>query len=161
MWSDQECNGRNQWATDIAFWHNILQPFLALTVAYYFTNGKLPIWVYIIFIIYVTTSLPKIIEKKQPNQCSKPCKNDQYGLAWEHTATENLGYVWVIFCMAIIAPILMMKKSGHIYGGIILGTYIVADFLAVTRCPDLVTPPNGSWWCLMGALIPVSAIYIN
>ena len=72
MWTDQECNGLNQWATDVAFWHNIFQPFLSLVWAYYFTNGKLPIWVYIMFFLYVTTSLPKIYDKRGINQCSKP-----------------------------------------------------------------------------------------
>jgi len=130
-------------------------------VGYYFTNGKLPIWVYIIFFLYVTTSLPKIYDKKRSNQCSKPCKDDQYGLSWGYTNTENSKYVWIIFCLAITAPVLTMKKNGYIYGGIIIGAYVLSHFIAVTRCPDRITPPNGSWWCLMAALLPVAAIYIN
>ena len=161
MWADQECTGQNQRATAIAFWHNILQPVVSLAIAYYFMDGKLPSWVYIIFLIYVTTSLPKIFDKKKDNQCSKPCNNDQYGLSWEYTNTQNSAYVWFIFCIAIIAPILTMGKNGCIYGVILIGTYILSHFLAVIRCPELVIPSNGSWWCIMSALIPLSAIYIN
>ena len=42
MWIDQECSGLNQIATDLGFIHNILQPVISLSVAYYFTSGKIP-----------------------------------------------------------------------------------------------------------------------
>ena len=47
MWSDQTCSGTNQKATEIAFYHNILQPVISILLAFYFTNGKLPIFVYL------------------------------------------------------------------------------------------------------------------
>jgi hypothetical protein len=161
MWSDQECSGKNQKATEIAFYHNVLQPVVSISVAFYFTNGKLPLYVYGIFILYLLTSLPKIYEKKNPNQCSKPCSKEKDGLSWEYTATENPKYVWGIFCLALLAPLISMKKHGIIYSGLILVTYIIAHFISVSRCKYRIVPPNGSWWCLMASIVPLTAIYIH
>jgi hypothetical protein len=161
MWSDQECSGKNQKATEIAFYHNVLQPVVSLIVALYFTNGKLPIYVYIIFILYLLTSLPKIYEKKYPNQCSKPCSKENDGLSWEYTETKNATYVWGVFCLALLLPFMTMKKSGPIYAGLLLATYIIAHFISVSRCKNRIVPPNGSWWCLMASIIPFVAILIH
>ena len=161
MWKDQECNGLNQTATDIGFIHNILQPVLSLGAAYYFTGGKIPLYVYGVSIIYIITSLPRIIEAKKDNQCSLPCNGSDDGLSWKHTETKNARYVWGIFCIALALPFITMKKNGHIYSGIIVTTYIISDFISVSRCPNSITPPNGSWWCLMAVFIPLLALKIN
>lgn len=160
MWRDQKCEGLNQKATNLGFWHNILQPIVSLIIAYYFTGGNIPKWIYIIFIIYMLTSFPKILKSKIPNQCSKPCSNTNIGLEWKYTKTENMGYVWLIFCLALLAPLLAME-GGKIYGLLILITYIIAHFISVSRCPNSIVPSNGSWWCLMAAFIPLIAIKLN
>ena len=161
MWKDQECNGLNQTATDIGFIHNILQPVLSLGAAYYFTGGKIPFYVYGVFIIYIITSLPRIIEAKKDNQCSLPCNGTDDGLSWKHTETKHAWYVWGIFCIALALPFITMKKNGHIYSGIIVTTYIISHFISVSRCPNSITPPNGSWWCLMAVFVPLLALKIN
>ena len=51
MWRDQKCDGLNQMATNLGVWHNILQPIVSLVIAYYFTDGNIPTWIYIIFFI--------------------------------------------------------------------------------------------------------------
>jgi hypothetical protein len=162
MWKDQECNGLNQFATDIGFIHNILQPLVSLLIAYYFTDGKLSPYIYILFIIYLTTSLPEIIKMKKSGQCSRPCNDGEVGLSWKYTNTNYPVYVWGIFCLAIIAPLLIMKGNGKVYGGIVMGLYILAHFISINRCPNnQESPPNGSWWCMMAALVPLVAIKIN
>ena len=40
MWMDQNCSGLNQKATNLAFWHNVLQPVVSLGVAYYLLMEK-------------------------------------------------------------------------------------------------------------------------
>ena len=74
---------------------------MSILVAYYYTNGKLPIYIYGIFIIYLTTSFPWIYKMKKKNQCSLPCKNSNVGLSWDYTNTQYQMYVWGIFCLAI------------------------------------------------------------
>lgn len=162
MWKDQECNGLNQIATDIGFIHNILQPFISLLVAYHFTNGKIPVYVYVVFIIYLVTSLPKIIKEKNKNQCSKPCNGGEVGLSWNYTNTETPTYVWGVFCLALICPFLTMKTNGKTYALILLGAYVFAHFISIERCPNnKQAPPNGSWWCIMASLVPLIAIKLN
>ena len=162
MWLDQDCKGLNQKATDLAFYHNILQPVISILVAYYYTNGKLPIYTYGLFIIYLVTSLPWIVKMKKKNQCSLPCNDSDIGLSWDYTNTQYPTYVWGIFCLAVSVPLLTMKKNGHIYTGIIIGTYILAHFISENRCSNTnVIPPNGSWWCILGSMVPLGALIIN
>ncbi len=162
MWKDQECKGLNQIATNIGFIHNILQPVISLLIAYYFTGGKIPSYIYIIFVVYLATSLPEIIRMKKSDQCSLPCNDGEVGLSWKYTNTNYPTYVWGVFCLALIAPFLSMKGNGKVYAGIIMGIYILAHLISIKRCPaNQGTPPNGSWWCVMAALVPLLAIKIN
>lgn len=161
MWSDQDCTGLNQWATNVGINHNILQPLLSFGIAYYYTNGKIPMYIYILLLIYIITSLPKILKMKEPEHCSMPCGKDKYGLSWPYTNTSDIVYVWFIFCIALAAPCLLMKNDGRIYASIIIGTYILAYFISNNRCPNAVIPPNGSWWCFMAALVPLFTLFKN
>jgi hypothetical protein len=162
MWKDQECKGLNQLATNIGFIHNILQPLVSLLIAYYFTGGKIHPCIYLIFGLYLMTSLPKIIKKKEKNQCSLPCNNGVDGLSWKYTTTEYPIYVWAVFCLALIAPLLSMSGGGKIYAGIVLAIYFLAHCISISRCPNNIgAPPNGSWWCMMAAFIPLLSIKIN
>jgi len=161
IWTDQACSGLNQRATTIGFWHNILQPIVSLAVAYYITNGNIPIYVYLVVGLYIVTSLPRIWEAKKPNQCSLPCSKGSLGLSWNYTNTKNSTYVWAIFCIALAVPLLCMKKDGETYAGLIIATYILSYFVSKSRCPMGIIPSTGSWWCLMAVLIPALAIMIN
>jgi len=161
IWTDQECNGLNQKATYIGYIHNILQPLVSLGVAYYFTGGKIPSYIYGVIILYITTSLPHVIHARKDGQCSLPCSGDNVGLSWKHTDTNSSWYVWGVFCIALAMPFLTMKKNGYIYSGMVIASYVSAYFISVTRCPKRVTPPNGSWWCLMAAFTPLLALQIN
>jgi len=158
MWIDQDCKGLNQTATNIGIIHNVLQPILSFGLAYYFTKGKIPIYVYIIFGLYLITSMPKIIEMEDLNHCSKPCKDDSHGLSWPYTKTHNMKYVWLIFCLSLALPLLSMKKNGLFYCLILIIMYIISHFISMERCPNNVIPPNGSWWCLLAAILPILKI---
>ena len=160
MWIDQECNGLNQFATDLGFVHNILQPLISLLVAYFFIN-KIPIWQYLITMLYLIYSLPKIWLSKKPEQCSKPCSKDEIGLSWEYTNTMNSVIVWLIFLLALGSPFLLMKKNGFMYFSLLIITYIISYFISVNRCKNSVVPSTGSWWCLMATIIPFMALFIN
>ena len=162
MWKDQQCKGLNQIATTIGFLHNILQPLISLIIAYYFTNGKIPKYIYAVFVLYLITSLPKIITQKTDDQCSKPCNGGEIGLSWKYTNTEQPTYVWAVFCLALAVPLLAMNKNGDLYAILIIGTYIIAHFISISRCPNNKnSPPNGSWWCMLAALLPLVALKIN
>jgi hypothetical protein len=159
MWTDQTCTGLNQWSTNLGFIHSILQPLISLLVASYFVED-IPPYVYACFALYVFTSLPSILKKKQPNQCSRPCKKGGVGLSWEYTNTSNQRYVWAVFCLALIAPITTMKEDGRLYSAILVATYILSHFISVSRCPNHSgAPPNGSWWCLMASVIPLFTVF--
>lgn len=160
MWKDQECKGLNQTATDLALLNVLLQPFLSLALAYYFTGGKLPSYIYIAFIIYLLTNFPKYIKNKKKNDCSKPCNKDNIGLSWKFTADNDM--FAIPFLLALIFPFLSMKDNGIKYAGSITGTFILAHFISEARCPgNKESPPNGSWWCIMSTVIPLLAIKIN
>ena len=161
MWIDQECSGLNQMATNVGFIHNILQPIISLGVAYYFTNGKLPMFVYAGVLLYIFTSLPFIIQAKENNQCSLPCNGTTDGLSWNYSETKYKSYVWFIFLIAVTIPFMGMKKNRYIYIGFIILTYIGAHFISINRCPNRITSPNGSWWCLMAVFVPLLSIWIN
>tara|TARA_B110000967_G_C18894613_1_gene569692 strand:- start:516 stop:1151 length:636 start_codon:yes stop_codon:yes gene_type:complete len=159
IWMDQECSGLNQKVTTIVFFQNILQPIVSLFVAYYMTNGKIPIWIYGIILLYIIYSVPKIWESKSPDQCSKPCKEGQLGLSWDYTLSDHYKIVWVIFALALGTPYLLMKK-GYIYFSLLMGTFIMSIFIGEDRCGTS-PAPSGSWWCLMATIIPFLAIFIN
>jgi len=161
MWTDQSCTGLNQLATDIGFWHTILQPMISIVVAYYLTDGNIPVWMYAVLALYLLTSLPLIINSKKTNQCSLPCKPGGNGLSWKYTNTTHSLYVWAIFCISLALPFLQMKHHGHLYAGFIIGTYILSYFLSSKRCPTSLSPSNGSWWCLMAVFIPLIALKLN
>ena len=160
MWVDQECTGLNQLATTIGFWHTVLQPIVSLVVAYYFTNGLIPNWMFLLLGLYIVFSLPKIFEKKVEGVCSKPC-NGSDGLAWEYTNTDSPIFVWGLFCLALAAPLLTMKGNGRLFAGIIVGTYIASHFISIHRCPNASTAPNGSWWCLLSVIGSLTGVVVN
>jgi len=160
MWIDQECSGLNQIATDLGFIHNILQPILSFSLAYLMIN-KIPKWSYIPLILYIIYSLPKIWAAKEKNQCSKPCSEDNIGLSWKYTNTDDSRIVWLLFAIALSVPFFLMKNKGHIYFLLIMIIYFISHFIAKNRCSGSIIPSNGSWWCLMAVFIPLSAIFIN
>ena len=159
MWLDQECKGANQIATDIGFWQNIFQPIVSIIVAFIITKGKMPVYFYIPLFAYLFYSLPQIVKAKHPDRCSKPCENSDMGLAWDYTNTENDNIVWLIFLAALAVPFLAMPENGVLYTGLAVATYIVSLFISKNRCPasDKI-PTSGSWWCLLGFVIPIIAI---
>ena len=162
MWIDQECKGINQIATNIGLWHNLLQPISSIAIAYIFTNGKLPLYVYLPFIAYMLISVPRIYNAKQENQCSKPCKNDSVGLSWEYTKTKDSSLVWVLFVFALAIPFLTMPKNGILYTSIIFISFIISNMISSFRCPGKYNiPTSGSWWCLMAFTLPILSIFIN
>lgn len=160
MWTDQKCSGTNQWATEMAFWHNIFQPFITLGTACSFTGGNVHYLIYLSFALYLA-AVPQIYNAKKPNQCSHPCENSSIGLAWPYT--NGLGKLgWFIFLIAVSSPFLAMRTNGWVYFSITVGTYLLAATIASKRCPNTKNiPSNGSWWCLMAAFIPTAAIFIN
>jgi len=160
MWIDQECSGLNQIATDLAFVNNILQPVVSLLVAYVMIR-KIPKWSYLLLLLYLVFSLPKIWEAKTEDQCAKPCSEENIGLSWEYTNTKQTEIVWIIFALAVSMPFLLMKKNGFIYFLLVMGTYIISHFIAQDRCNGSLIPSNGSWWCLMAVFGPLFAIFIN
>ena len=161
MWLDQNCTGTNQLATSMAYYHSLLQPFASLFVAYLFTKGNIHPAIYISYLLYLMFSVPYIVEAKEPNQCSKPCKESKLGLSWPYTNTKS-SMTWIIFLVALVSPFLMMKKNGAFYAIFISLLYLVSVYISDRRCKDgRMIPSSGSWWCLMAAFIPTSAIFIN
>ncbi len=162
MWLDQECKGCNQVATDIGFWQNIFQPIVSILVAIVITKGKLPFYFYIPLIVYLIYSVPQIVKAKHSNRCSKPCKGSSVGLSWEYTDTENDNIVWLIFLAALAVPFLGMPENGGLYAGLAVATYIVSLVISVNRCPGYdKQPTSGSWWCLIGFIVPLFALFAN
>ena len=160
MWMDQECSGLNQVATNLGFIHNILQPFVALLVASIMIK-KIPNGIYIPFLAYLVYSLPRIYDKKNNDQCSKPCSEEKIGLSWEYTNTDNSSLVWLIFAIALSVPFLAMENNGYAYFALTMAMYTASHFIAQNRCKGAIIPSNGSWWCLMATIIPLFAIFIN
>ena len=168
MWKDQECTGLNQMATEIGFWLVISQPIIAYLIAYYFTrsSARWSDWTtYIPLGIYLVFSLPHIYAAKKPNQCTRPCNNSKVGLYWHYTNSSNIHFIhfldWLFFLIAITATFLMMPKNGNIYAYINVGTYLIAAMISRYRCIGPNNISNGSWWCIMSAVISLAAIAIN
>jgi hypothetical protein len=162
MWMDQECSGLNQIATNLGLIHNILQPVISLLVAYLMIK-KVPNWSYLLLLLYLVISLPKILAAKEENQCSKPCQGSDIGLTWDYVIVDHSYLVWILFAIALAAPFLLMKKNGYIYASFLMFTFALSHFIALRRCnnPININAPSGSWWCLMAAFGPLIAIFIN
>jgi len=162
MWIDQECSGLNQIATDLGFIHNILQPVISLLVAYLMIK-KVPNWSYLLLLLYLVISLPKILAAKEENQCSKPCHGSDIGLTWDYVIVDYSYLVWILFAIALAAPFLLMKKNGYIYASFLMIIFAISHFIALRRCKrDInINAPTGSWWCLMAVFGPLIAIFIN
>ena len=162
MWMDQECSGLNQLATHYSLIHVVLQPVISLLVAYLMIK-KVPNWSYLLLLLYLVISLPKILAAKEENQCSKPCHGSDIGLTWDYTIVDHSYLVWILFAIALAAPFLLMKKNGYIYAFFLMITFAISHFIAYHRCnkPILINAPSGSWWCLVSAFGPLCAIFIN
>jgi hypothetical protein len=171
MWIDQECSGLNQIATDYSLIHVVLQPVLSLFVAYLLVK-KVPNWSYLLLLLYLVISLPKILSAKEENQCSKPCNGSDIGLTWDYTVVDYSYLVWILFAIALAAPFLLMKKNGYIYASLLIIAFVLSHFIAIHRCRDPApthswwkrrgySAPTGSWWCLTAVLGPLCAIFIN
>jgi hypothetical protein len=171
MWIDQECSGLNQIATDYSLIHVVLQPVLSLFVAYLLVK-KVPNWSYLLLLLYLVISLPKILSAKEENQCSKPCNGSDIGLTWDYTVVDYSYLVWILFAIALAAPFLLMKKNGYIYASLLIIAFVLSHFIALHRCRDPAptnswwkrrgySAPTGSWWCLTAVLGPLCAIFIN
>ena len=162
MWIDQECSGLNQLATDYSLIHVVLQPVLSLFVAYLLVK-KVPNWSYLLLLLYLVISLPKILSAKEENQCSKPCNGSDIGLTWDYTIVDHSYLVWILFAVALAAPFLLMKKNGYIYASFLMIIFAISHFIALRRCKrDInINAPSGSWWCLMAVFGPICAIFIN
>jgi|TARA_B110000967_G_scaffold177163_1_gene191107 hypothetical protein len=171
MWIDQECSGLNQIATDYSLIHVVLQPVLSLFVAYLLVK-KVPNWSYLLLLLYLVISLPKILSAKEENQCSKPCNGSDIGLTWDYTVVDYSYLVWILFAIALAAPFLLMKKNGYIYASLLIIAFVLSHFIALHRCRDPAptnswwkrrgySSPTGSWWCLTAVLGPLCAIFIN
>ena len=168
MWMDQNCSGLNQKATNLAFWHNVLQPVVSFGVAYYMTNGNIPNYIYLILSVYLLYSFPKIYNAKKDNQCSVPCKGSNVGLSWPYTNTDIHfvnQIVWLIFAIALAVPFLAMKRNKLIYFGLVLITFMMGHLISINRCKNdelnSNNPTSGSWWCLIGAFAPLVSVYVN
>jgi len=159
MWRDQECKGLNQKVTRIAFYFILFQPIVSLLVAYIMTNGKIPVWLYMINIIYVIYSIPILYSKLEDNQCTKPCDGSDYGLNWPWVESNTL--LWIIFFLGLTSPFLLMKKVGNIFFVINLIIWLLSGIIGSYRCQGWVNIPSGSLWCLMGFLGPLFGIFIN
>ena len=171
MWIDQECSGLNQIATDYSLIHVVLQPVLSLFVAYLLVKN-VPNWSYLLLLLYLVISLPKILSAKEENQCSKPCNGSDIGLTWDYTVVDYSYLVWILFAIALAAPFLLMKKNGYIYASLLIIAFVLSHFIALHRCRDPAptnswwkrrgySSPTGSWWCLTAVLGPLCAIFIN
>ena len=159
MWIDQECSGLNQQATHVGFWLVISQPLVALATAYYMTGGRLEYWVYAVTLSYLLYSAPIIYKGKEPNQCSKPCPGSDIGLSWLWAPSTSL--VWIIFCLAISAPFLAMKRNGHIYFIGVIALFLLAGIIGSHRCNGPTAVPSGSLWCLFAFVGPFMGVFIN
>ena len=167
MWKDQDCKGLNQKATKISIYFILLQPIVSFVVAYIMTNGKIPNWLYMITIIYIIYVIPTLYSKLEDNQCTKPCNGSDFGLNWAWTDIDigkrNIRgtFVWFVFFLALISPLLLMKKNENIY--FILNTviWLLSGIIGSYRCQGITDISSGSLWCLMAFLMPLSAIYIN
>jgi len=156
IWKDQECAGLNQKATQITFYVVFLQPIISLLVAYIMTNGKIPMWLYILNIIYIIYALPFIYKKLKTNQCTKPCDGSKIGLSWPWLGENNIGAF--IFFLALVSPFLLMKNNGTKY--FILNTvmWLLSGMIGSYRCQGIVDIPSGSLWCLMAFIFPLYKI---
>jgi len=167
MWKDQECSGLNQQTTRIAFYIVMLQPIVSLLVAYHFTKGKIPMLLYMINIFYVIYVIPMFFSKLKDNQCTKPCDGAKIGLNWHWTDIDvgeggvNGSLLWIIFFLAAISPLLLMKKNGRLFFIINLIIWSLSGIIGSYRCQGLVDIPSGSLWCMMAFLGPLVGIYIN
>lgn len=156
MWKDQECKGLNQKTTIIAFYFLLFQPIVSLLVAYHFTNGEIPNWLYMIEFIYIIYAIPILYSKLEPNQCTKPCNGSKFGLNWPWVVDNSL--VWVVFFGGLVSPFLLMKKTGTKFFILNLIAWILSGIIGSYRCQGLVDIPSGSLWCLMGFFGPLYKI---
>jgi len=160
MWCDQECKGINQKTTIIAFYIILLQPLVSLLIAYSMTNGKIPMWLYMIEIIYVIYAIPILYSKLEANQCTKPCNGSQFGLNWPWVVDNFL--VWFTFFCGLVSPLLLMKQNGTTYFILNLIIWILSGIIGSYRCQGGIADiPSGSLWCLMAFFGPLFAIFMN
>ena len=161
MHLDQPCGDVNRAATQVAFWQNLLQPAVFIIAAIVFSGCRLPPIAWISTAVYVIFVVPSILRVKDAGECTEPCPGQSTGLRFPYTDVEgNNMVVWTLFALAMALPFLAMQKDGGLYAALILVTYAVAVGIGYVRqCDD--TPATGSWWCLLGLVIPIFALGRN
>ena len=161
MWMDQECSGLNQTATYLGFLHVVLQPIMSISLAYYMTKGNIPLFIYGLLFVYLIYSVPLLYSSLKEGQCSKPCNGSKIGLSWDFVNPESGTYLWIVFFLALVTPLLLMKKNGKLYFTANLIVWILSGIIGSYRCNGPVPIPSGSLWCLMAFMGPLCAIFIN
>lgn len=157
MHLDPNCGRLNRTATSIARWQNALQPLVSLAVAFGMYRTRVNSWILGAFAAYAYLSLPGIL--RAPATCSETCAGGR-GLAWEYTKPESV-LTWPLFVLALGLPLLSLPHRGKTFLAITIGTYLLAIAISKMRCRPEWGAASGSMWCLMGAFVPLAAIFIN
>ena len=165
MWIDQKCKNINIIATKIGFFQNLFQPLISIIIALYFTKKKLNKFhfMYVSSFLYIIFVIPRLLIDgyKKTNKCTRPCSNNKYGLSFIYTDVNYPVITWQLFALALIIPFTLMNKNSGLYITLSYLTYIIALIIERFRKCNEGTPASGSWWCLLGAIIPFFAIFIN
>ena len=156
LWLDQQCGELNKFVTELARWQVALQPLVIMMITLELLKPSNPLPLIVVFAVYAYLSLPWIV--MTPGGCSKSCSLENSGLEWPWTESNN-HLTWVIFLIAEIFPMLYLPKNGITYSFLTALLFVVACIISNTRSRTSVT--SGSLWCLLGALMPVAAIFIN
>lgn len=163
MWLDQKCGELNHCATHVARLQNALQPLVSLLMAFMFARGeaasaKLPLL--LIFALYAYASLPCIM--KAPIGCSQPCEGSKQGLSWTYTTgSSTTPWTWWVFTLALVAPLYTLPQNRWTFIAVSVGIWLLSILVGKLRCGANGLGAEGSLWCLMGAFVPLLAIFLN
>lgn len=167
IWSDQNCGQVNMISTQIAFFHNLLQPVVSCMAAWWFCEKGLPLYSSCIMMLWVAIYVPMHLQQWRDDMCTKACgrAENQFGLAFPYTNFSNsiptdsqrlIPVYWMLFAFALCTPFWNGKHT-KMYCILGLTTWLIAYAISLSHPCDH-TPTVSSWWCLLGTVVPCVAI---
>jgi len=163
MWMDQKCGGLNQYATKIAIFQNLMQPFVAFLVLQEFYLKDYKFYVNLIMSIYgfsILFYLNKVIIKNMNKEeffCTTSLNSHHLQWNWVgDNLKEFEGCFWLLFNAALIIPMFFLKNRFFSYFmGLMFGLSLMISWYYYNG-----TRAIGSWWCVMAVFLPIIKVLL-
>ena len=158
MWTDQKCNGLNQYATKISIFQNLILPFVVFLILQDFYLKEYKSYVNLLILVYGFSTLfylNQVVIQNMDNPiffCTTALNEHHLQWNWvSHKLQHFEGYFWILFIIALVLPMFFLKnRNFSYYMGLCFGLSLLISIFYYQGSRSI-----GSWWCFMAVLVPI------